>query len=114
MTHDRAASFFAGAWAVSAPLLVWALHLAASTLAVTLMCAAAVKAGSGGSEGLRMGLLAGTMLAVAALAALLWSARAKAGSVSFLRVLQCVCIALAMVAVLWTGVPLWMLPACPA
>jgi hypothetical protein len=114
MKLTRAEPFFAGVWAGSAPLLVWAGHFAASYVAVAVVCMGAVNAGTAEPPALRWGLAAITALAGITLAAMLWRACAPAPDTPCLQLVRRVCTALSLIGVAWTGVPIAMLPACAA
>lgn len=112
MKLERAASFFGGVWAGMAPLLVWAAHFAFCYVAVAVMCAGAVEAGIGEPRALRWLLAAATVLALAALAAMLWHARRPDSRAPYLQLMRRVGSTLALIGVAWMGVPMAMLPTC--
>ena len=108
--------FFAGVWAASAPLLLWALHFAFSYVVVAAGCTAILRGAPITPAGLHVVLLAATVLALALGGWLLlrsWQA-CIAGRGDLLPRVRCVCAAMAWIAILWTGLPLTLLPACTA
>jgi hypothetical protein len=112
MKLARGAPFFAGVWAGSAPLLVWALHFAFCYVAVAVMCTSAVNAGLDEPRALHGSLAAATALAFVTLAAMLWRTRSPAPQASYLQLMRRVASTLALIGVAWMGVPMAMLPAC--
>ena len=113
----RASPFFAGMWSGAAPLLLWAAHFAFCYLAVAVGCVDLL--GSSPSitaAQLRLLLAAGTVLALAAGLWLLrraWQAvqRQPGGLSPRVRLVGA---GLALVAMLWAGLPLALLPVCHA
>lgn len=112
MKLTPSAPFFAGVWAGGAPLLVWAVHFAVCYVAVAVACAGAVKAGAGEPGTLRWALAAATVVAAVVLAAMLWRSRSSATHSPYPQIVQRVGAVLALIGIVWVGVPLAMLPAC--
>ncbi len=117
MTAARpGAGFFAGVRAGAAPLLLWAAHFAFCYLAVAVGCAAGSKGGAlMAGPPLRLLLAAGTALATAAGAWLLlraWRLDRREPGAGLLRTVQLLAAVLALVAMLWIGMPLALLPVC--
>jgi hypothetical protein len=114
MTATRpASSFFAGVRAASAPLLLWAAHFAFCYLAVAVVCAS--DAPSMAAPQLRLWLAAGTALATAAGAWLLlraWRLDRREPGGGLLPKVRLVAAVLALVAMLWIGMPQALLPVC--
>jgi hypothetical protein len=108
--------FFARTWAGLAPLLLWALHFAICYVGVAIGCSAIARGAPLGAMPLRVLLAAGTAAAVLVGAGLVWrGCRAmSARQGDLLPKVQLVGSGLAVVAILWTGVPLAMLPLCGA
>ena len=121
-THDRPEPdpggrfpFLAGTWAGIAPLLLWALHFAFCYVGVAIGCTAILRHGaSGGTTGLRMVLAIGTVAAAAGVGWMLWrGCRAiRAGDGDLMPRVRLLGALLALIAIVWTGVPLAMLPVC--
>ena len=112
MKPDRAAPFFAGVWAGTAPMLVWASHFAGSYVGAAVVCASAVKSGAGEPDALRRWLIAATALALIALATMLWRSRTRSAQAAYVQMVRRACATLALIGVAWTGVPLALMPAC--
>lgn len=118
MRHTRARSpFFAGVRAGTAPMALWALHFAFCYGAVAVGCTAILDGGAAVTPPqLRLLLAAGTAVAVAAGLRLLYVAcrRLDPAHGDLLPKVRLVGAALALVALLWTGLPLALLPLCRA
>jgi hypothetical protein len=106
--------FFAGVRAASAPLLLWALHFAFCYVVVAVGCTAVGRGADAAPGDLRLALVAATVLALAlGMWLLLRACRASlAGAGDLLPRVRLACAALAFVAMLWTGLPLTLLPVC--
>ncbi len=107
MTPRSRSSFFRGAWLGAAPLIVWAGHFFGCYSIVALGC-------DQGWGHLQWGLLAFSTLALGGLG--WWTAvacrqtlRSPGSTLLQVRLLAAL---LAMVAILWTSVPLLWLPPC--
>jgi len=120
MTPGRSTQgFFGRAWSGSAPLVLWAAHFALCYVALALGCTAIL----GGSmlmtpDLLRLALAAATGIAVLAGLWLLlraWRAAGPGhGHGGLLGRVRLVVAGLSLVAMLWTGLPLALLPLCHA
>ena len=108
--------FFAGVRAASAPLLLWALHFALCYVAVAAGCTAIAHGASLTPAALRLALVVAAVLALALGGWLVWRAwrACLAGDGDLLPKARFACALMAWIAIVWTGVPLALLPACSA
>jgi len=116
MTPPRS-PFFAGVRAGTAALALWALHFAFCYAAVAVGCTAILDGGAAITPlQLRLLLAAGTAVAVAAGLRLLYVACRRLGPAQgdLLPKVRLVGAALAVVGMLWTSLPLALLPLCRA
>jgi hypothetical protein len=109
--------FFAGVFAVTAPLMLWSFHFAFCYVAVAIGCTDIAHDGGPDSitqTQLRLLLIGGTALALGLGAWLVVRAcRSAAGGFGdLLPKVRLACAALALVAMVWTALPLALLPVC--
>jgi hypothetical protein len=107
-------TFFAGVRAGIAPMLLWFAHFASCYVAVAVGCTAIAHGGTTSASSLRLALVAGTALALAAGAWLLVRAcRADAFEPgTLLPKVRLAAAVLALVGIAWTCLPLAFLPLC--
>jgi hypothetical protein len=117
MSPGARSPFFAGAWAGAAPLLLWSLHFAFCYGIVAAGCAAILQAGALITPmQLRLVLAGGTMAALGLGGGLLLCAchAVRQGQGDLLPKVRLASALLALVGMLWTGLPLALLPVCRA
>ncbi|HET6600055.1 MAG TPA: hypothetical protein VFG60_08835 [Burkholderiaceae bacterium] len=103
--------FFRKAWLGGAPLLVWALHLFGAYAFVAISCCSAFAETQWfGVAAPRLVLLAASVLALAAIVALLL--RGLREPESLLRTASTGTAALALIGVAWTTLPMLLMPMC--
>ena len=112
--RPRHATFFAGVRAGAAPMLLWSAHFAFCYVAVAVGCSALAHGGGAWASSLRLALVAGTAMALAAGAWLFVRAcrsdsREPGTLLAKVRLAGAV---LALVGIAWTALPLAFLPLC--
>lgn len=112
-THPCAGSpragLFAGVWAATAPLAVWASHFAFSYVAVAALC---TRAGATTPPSLMPMLVGVTLIALLVLAVWTWRAMRSTSEPTLIRTVRRTCALLALLGVAWTAVPLTVLLPC--
>jgi len=108
-------SFFAGSAQASLPLWLWALHFAFCYVIVAVGCHAGWHlVAVAGFSSLRWALVAASVLACVAAAELLRRARSQAAREppALLGRVRLLAAVLGLVGIVWTAVPILLLPAC--
>lgn len=100
---------FAGVWAATAPLAVWALHFAFSYVAVAALC---TRAAAAAPPSLMPMLVGVTVIALLVLGVWTWRAMRSTAEPTLLRTVRRTCALLALLGVAWTAVPLTLLVPC--
>lgn len=103
------AGLFAGVWAATAPLAVWALHFAFSYIAVAALC---TRAAAATPPSLMPMLVGATVIALLVLAVWTWQAMRSSADPTLIRTVRRTCALLALLGVAWTAVPLTLLVPC--
>lgn len=103
------AGLFAGVWAATAPLAVWALHFAFSYVAVAALC---TRAAANTPPALMPLLVTGTAVALLTLALWTWRAMRASPEPTLIRTVRRTSALLALLGVAWTAVPFTLLVPC--